>query len=65
MVFSYLFLERGDFLSCSHEFVGTAQGVHCKHCGLTMRPSEYLKYIHPETQPQDKSKQRRRKKAAQ
>lgn len=58
-------IKRGDFLNCNHEFVGTAQGVRCKHCGLTMSPAEYIKYIQPETKQANKSKTTRRRKPAQ
>lgn len=32
---------------CKHEFIGTAQGVSCKKCGLSLTAQEYGKLVNP------------------
>lgn len=32
-------------MDCKHVFVGKADGVHCKKCGLHMTPKEYRDYV--------------------
>ncbi len=41
---------------CKHEFVGKADGVHCKKCALVLSPIEYARYMNPEAQEKPKPK---------
>ena len=34
--------------SCHHVFIGKADGVHCKKCGLHMSHQEYQKSLAPD-----------------
>ncbi len=34
-------------MECKHEFIGTASGVQCKKCGLSMTVKEYGDYVTP------------------
>lgn len=39
--------------NCSHVFVGKADGVHCKLCGLHLTPEQYHELLHPPKATQD------------
>lgn len=45
---------------CKHEFVGKADGVHCKKCALVLSPIEYARYMNPEAQEKPKRNEGRR-----
>ena len=36
---------------CKHEFIGSADGVTCKKCGLHLSPDEYRKSLKPKPEP--------------
>lgn len=42
--------------NCNHVFVGKADGVHCKLCGLHLTPEQYHELLHPPKQAQDGDK---------
>ena len=48
---------------CSHVFIGTADGITCKICGLHMTVEEYREYLQPsgKTKNPAKPKQARKK----
>ena len=52
--------------NCNHVFMGHAEGVTCKRCGLRMTTDEYMAYLGtPEEQkekPEDHKKPKRTKK---
>lgn len=33
---------------CKHDFIGSAEAVRCRICGLTLSAAEYIRYLHPE-----------------
>ena len=41
---------------CKHEFIGKADGVHCKKCGIILSALEYARYMNPEIQEKPKPK---------
>lgn len=47
---------------CKHNFVGTADGVHCTLCGARFTPEEYATQIHRPQQTEVKKPRRSGKK---
>ena len=33
---------------CKHDFIGSAEAVRCRICGLTLSAAEYIRYLHSE-----------------
>lgn len=40
-------------MECEHVFVGRADGVHCKKCGLHLTAEQYHELLHPPEGQQD------------
>ena len=38
--------------NCNHVFIGHAEGVTCKHCGLRMTTDEYMAYLGTPEEPE-------------
>ena len=52
--------------NCNHVFMGHAEGVTCKRCGLRMTTDEYMAYLgtpeEPKEEPKSPKKPKRTKK---
>ena len=52
--------------NCNHVFMGHAEGVTCKRCGLRMTTGEYMAYLgtpeKPKEEPEATKKPKRTKK---
>ena len=52
--------------NCNHVFIGHADGVTCKHCGLRMTTDEYMAYLgtpeEPKEEPEAPKKPKRARK---
>ena len=52
--------------NCNHVFIGHAEGVTCKRCGLRMTTDEYMAYLGtpegPKEEPEAAKKPKRTKK---
>lgn len=44
-------------MDCKHVFVGKADGVHCKKCGLHMTPKEYRDYVEEAKKAQEQKEE--------
>ena len=42
--------------NCNHVFIGHAEGVTCKRCGLRMTTDEYMAYLGTPEEPKEEPK---------
>ena len=49
-------------MECEHVFMGRAQGVTCKRCGLRMTTDEYMAYLGTPEEPEAPKKPKRTRK---
>ena len=50
--------------NCNHVFIGHAQGVTCKRCGLRMTTDEYMAYLGTPEEPKEESEAPKKPKRA-
>lgn len=48
--------------NCNHVFMGHAEGVTCKRCGLRMTTDEYMAYLGTPEEPEAPKKPKRARK---
>lgn len=48
--------------NCNHVFIGHAEGVTCKRCGLRMTTDEYMAYLGTPEEPEAPKKPKRARK---
>ena len=48
--------------NCNHVFIGHAEGITCKRCGLRMTTDEYMAYLGTPEEPEVPKKPKRSKK---
>ena len=48
--------------NCNHVFIGHAEGVTCKRCGLRMTTDEYMAYLGTPEEPEAPKKPKRTRK---
>ena len=48
--------------NCNHVFIGHAEGVTCKRCGLRMTTDEYMAYLGTPEEPEAPQKPKRARK---
>ena len=49
-------------MMCNHVFIGHAEGVTCKRCGLRMTTDEYMAYLGTPEEPEAPKKPKRARK---
>ena len=46
---------------CNHDFIGTAQHIKCRRCGLVLNAEQYKEYKNPQIKkPAGKPRQRKK-----